>query len=184
MFVSLKMRQLSFCMISLYGIIAFGDIQIKPIEAFQIQETKNMVIQSILENLPMTMEAIEELDKNNEFEDILNPQLMYFESGGVLYVALDGDKVIGSGAIKRLDDETCELKRMWFFKPYIGKGYGLRMVNKLFEFAKNHGYKKVCLDVYFPETQHRAVTFYKKLGFYEIKPYKYSVAQLYMEKCL
>ena len=169
---------------SIWGTTVFGNIQIKQMEISQVQEVKHMIVESILQNLPMTIEDIEELDKQDEFADVFNVQSAYYDNGGMFYVVLDEDKIVGSGAIKKFDDETCELKRMWLLKPYIGHGYGLAMANKLFEFAKNHGYKRVVLDVYSPETQQKAVTFYKKLGFYEIKPYKKFLAKLYMEKIL
>jgi len=173
-----------FCM-SMNSIMGYEEVQIKLIELSQIEEVKHMMAASAFEvlQLPITIEEFEEeLNKTNEYEDLDNVQSIYCDNKGVFYIALDNNKVIGSGAIKKLDDETCELKRMWFLKQYRGKGFGLAMANKLFEFAKNQGYKKIRLDVYFPDLQQQAVTFYKKLGFYEIKPYNNSPAKLFMEK--
>jgi putative acetyltransferase len=97
---------------------------------------------------------------------------------------MDGEKIVGAGAIKKCTDEICELKRMWFLKEYRGKGLGSQMAYQLLAFAKDHGYAKIRLDIYFPQVQDRAITLYKKLGFYEIAPYNDSPAKIFMEKVL
>ncbi len=162
-------------------------LEIKPICLSQINEVKQMLTECAFElwhPYPTIEEFIKKLDETDEFKDLDALQSAYFDNNGIFYVLVDNNKIVGAGAIRWLTDELCELKRMWFLKEYRGRGLGLAMANKLLEFAKAQGYKKIRLDVYQPEMQTRAVAFYTKLGFYEIEPYNNSPAKLFMEKAL
>ncbi|MFT3896061.1 MAG: GNAT family N-acetyltransferase [Anaerolineales bacterium] len=75
-----------------------------------------------------------------EMDDV---QKSYFEDDGTFLVMLDGDKIIGTGAIKKWDNEICELKRLWFLKEYRSKGLGYQMTQELLSFARSKGYKRV-----------------------------------------
>jgi putative acetyltransferase len=118
------------------------------------------------------------------FKDILSISATYCDNNGIFLVLVDNGTVVGTGAIRKLTDDICELARLWFLKEYRGKGLGKKMTAQLLEFAKNHGYTKVRLDVYRPEIQTHAVALYKKLGFYEIERYNAADAELFMEKIL
>lgn len=116
--------------------------------------------------------------------DIEEIESHYFGNNGTFLVLLDENRVVGSGAIRKLNNETCELKRMWFLKEYRGKGYSLQMVQMLFDFAIKAGYKKVRLDLANEERQSRALEFYRKLGFYPIERYNDSPCEVFMEMYL
>ena len=108
----------------------------------------------------------EERESRPDLEDI---QAHYFENRGLFLVALNGEQVIGSGAVRKLDDDTAELKRMWLLERYHGQGVGYRLISQLFKFAREWGYLRVCLQTSFNQT--RALVFYRKIGFYEIPCY-------------
>jgi putative acetyltransferase len=55
----------------------------------------------------------------------------YFNNKGIFLVLIDNGMIVGSGAIRRLSDDICELKRMWFLKDYRGKGLGWKMAQML-----------------------------------------------------
>jgi putative acetyltransferase len=175
------------CFLKVYGIMNAENIEIKLIEPYQIEEVKRMIVEAAFEVWhPDTtfQEFEEEAYTTNVFKDLDNLQSVYFDKKGIFYVLVDDNKIVGAGAIKKIDDEVCELKRMWFLKPYRGKGLGLAMANKLVEFAKVQNYKKIRLDIWQPAKQQQAAAFYRKLGFYEIDPYNDSAAKLFMEKIL
>ena len=46
----------------------------------------------------------------------------HFDNNGVFLVLVDKELVDDIGAIRNLDDEICELKRMWCLKDYWGQG--------------------------------------------------------------
>ena len=117
-----------------------------------------------------------------KFEDMDSISSMYREPAGTFLVLLDGQRVVGTGAIRRLDEQTCELKRMWFLPAYRGKGYGARMSEALLQFARSAGYKRVRLDTT-PELA-AANRLYRRLGFYPIERYNDGPGAIFMEKCL
>ncbi len=82
----------------------------------------------------------------------------------------DDNRMICTGAVLRIDDETCELKRLWLLFDYHGQGLGYRMMQELLMFARAKGYRRMRLETD-PFAQSRAFEFYKRLGFYEIPRY-------------
>lgn len=158
-------------------------IKITPIEQYQIDEAKQVVISVCLEIWNGLLNE-DDLKRYDSMSDIDNVQSHYFDSNGTFLVLFDENRVVGTGAIRKLDDETCELKRMWFLKEYRGKGNGLQMAQMLFDFAKQAGYKKVRLDLANEERQSQALKFYKKLGFYPIERYNNSPCDVFMEMSL
>ena len=61
---------------------------------------------------------------------------VYGPPRGTFLVALDGGRVVGTGAVRPIDDETAELKRMWLLEAYQGRGIGYRLFTVLAEFAR------------------------------------------------
>ena len=61
-------------------------------------------------------------------------------------VVYEENRVIGGGAIRRYDDETIELKRVFVHTEYQGRGIGSRLVALLMEWAVELGYKKMVLE--------------------------------------
>ncbi|GAA6618372.1 GNAT family N-acetyltransferase [Scytonema sp. NUACC26] len=106
----------------------------------------------------------------------------YFDNNGIFLVLVDNNRVVGTGAIRRFNEEICELKRMWFLKEYRGRGLGKEMAQMLLDFAQKAGYKKVRLDTASQEKQSQAIEFYKQLGFYLIERYNDSLCTVFMEK--
>jgi len=109
-------------------------------------------------------------DSKGVLEDMDDIRKSYFDDDGTFLVMVDGEQIVGTGAIKKWDTEICELKRLWFLKEYRGKGLGYSMILELFSFARNKGYQRVRLKTD-PVAQSQAVNFYKRLGFHEIQPH-------------
>ena len=112
-------------------------------------------------------EMIAHYDSRGTLDDMKDIQKNYFENGGVFLVTTDNDQIIGTGAIRKLDDEMCELKRLWLLTEYHGRGLGYRMMQELLTIARERGYKRMRLETD-AVTQSRAVEFYKRIGFHEI----------------
>jgi putative acetyltransferase len=103
----------------------------------------------------------------------------YFENRGTFLVVLNGKQVIGSGALRKLDDETAELKRMWLLEAYHGQGIGYRLIGQLIDFARKNGY--TCIRLQTSPEQNRALDFYRKVGFGEITCYNEDFDEISME---
>lgn len=171
--------QSNFCM---------NTITIQPFQKHNLNEIKTIILQAVIELQIIPCNSLEELtqevEKTGELADLEHIEQLYTNNKGIFLVMVQNDKVLGMGAIKYLNEESCELKRMFFDQKQRGNGYGSTMLKDLLIYARNFGYKKIRLDVYNPATQQAAVSLYKKFEFYEIEPYKQTRAQLFMEKIL
>ena len=157
-------------------------ITIRPIQNGEIPAVKQ-IIHTVAFNifgfdgtLEESIRHFEELGIHQDLEDI---QTHYFDKGGTFLVTLDGEQVIGSGALRKLDENTVELKRMWLLEAYHGQGIGYRLLIQLFDFAREMGYTQIRLQTS-PE-QIQALDFYRRVGFYEIPCYNEDVGEISME---
>lgn len=103
----------------------------------------------------------------------------YGPPSGAFLVAVQEDRIIGTGAIRRLDDGTAELRRMWLLPEYHGRGIGFRLASTLLEFARSAGYHHVRLST--SAVQTRAIGFYERLGFYPIQRYRDTDDEIFLE---
>ena len=79
--------------------------------------------------------------KDSDLEDIEGYYLQgkWKETvGGIFYTGVVNGKIIGTSAVRRLDDKRCEIKRIYVKKEYRGKGYGKKLFLCALEFAKNN----------------------------------------------
>ncbi|MBD1894867.1 GNAT family N-acetyltransferase [Trichocoleus sp. DQ-A3] len=156
-------------------------IEIKPIKSHQVEEVKRVIIAVCNEIWQLPEEVIRHYDAMSDIDDV---QSHYFDNKGTFLVLIDEERVVGSGAIRRLSDDICELKRMWFLKDYRGRGLGTKMAQMLLDFARIIGYKKVRLDTIDEQKQAQALKLYQRLGFYFIERYNTSPCTVFMEKML
>ncbi|MCD6093982.1 MAG: GNAT family N-acetyltransferase [Candidatus Omnitrophica bacterium] len=61
------------------------------------------------------------------------------------FVAIDNDKIIGTGGIKEDDkvENKALLRRIFIHPNYRRKGYGLKILDKAIEFCKAQGYSTI-----------------------------------------
>jgi putative acetyltransferase len=145
-------------------------IQIRPIKDSEVDDAKKVILtvaHELFKGADTLEESIAKYSAQGKLRDMEDIQKNYFNNRGIFLVTIDHDRVIGTGAIKYLEEDACELKRMWLLSEYHGQGVGYRMMQELFSVAQNKGYKIMRLETD-PVFQQRAVGFYKKLGFYEI----------------
>jgi SsuE family FMN reductase len=67
------------------------------------------------------------------------------ESGGAFVLLRYGDQTVAGGAIRRYDDETAEVKRMWTSHLYRRQGLGRRVLAELEAAAVDLGYRRLYL---------------------------------------
>ncbi len=102
----------------------------------------------------------------------------YGHPEGGIYIATVDDNDAGCIAFRKLDDETCEIKRVFLYDEYRGLGLGHKMMEHVISDAKKCGYKTIVLDTLPVLTE--ALGLYKKLGFettdkYNDNPLEYAV---------
>jgi len=145
-------------------------IEIRPIQPNEITEAKRVIFTVAFElfggadTLEESMAKYSARGTLSEMDDV---QKNYFNNGGSFLVTVDDDRIIGTGAIRFLEQDVCELKRMWLLSEYHDQGLGYRMIQELFSIARKMGYTTMRLETD-RLAQSKAVAFYKRLGFYEI----------------
>jgi len=93
----------------------------------------------------------------------------YARPSGRLFVVLDEERAAGCGALRRLDERTCEMKRFYVRPEFRGRGLGRELIHTLIESAGEIGYLRMRLDTLPSMTA--AIALYRTLGFREIPPY-------------
>jgi putative acetyltransferase len=145
-------------------------VQIQPIEPQQIIEAKRVIL-SVARNIfqwPASLDdLVKQFDEQGDFLDVDNPQMYYFDRQGLFLVAIDQGRVIGTGAIRRLEGDAAELKRLWLLEAYQGRGIGYQLMQTLLRFAQTTGYRHIRLLT--DRRQDRAIRFYQRIGFQPIE---------------
>jgi GNAT superfamily N-acetyltransferase len=103
---------------------------------------------------------------------------------GGLYLAFYNGLPAGCAGIRKLDDETAELKRMFVKDEYRGHKIGVKLLQLAIDLAKQLGYTRLRLDTL--EDMIKAQQLYRSFGFYEIPAYRFNPlgGTIYMEKKL
>jgi putative acetyltransferase len=96
----------------------------------------------------------------------------YAAPTGRLLLACENDTVLGCAALRRVDESTCEMKRVYVRPAARGKGLGRRLVEAVLSEAKLAGYSRLCLDV-LPEFT-AAQELYESLGFVPAEPVSFN----------
>lgn len=98
----------------------------------------------------------------------LDPSDVTPPKGWFVVARLDG-RPVGCGALKRLDDATGEIKRVWIAADARGMRLASRIMDRLEAVAAGAGFAKVSLDTNRTLVEARAM--YLKRGYVEIAPY-------------
>lgn len=96
----------------------------------------------------------------------------YAPPEGALILADADGKTAGCVAMHRLDDDICEMKRLYVREAYRNLGLGKRLVEAVITSGKKAGYKYIRLDTL--SSMEAAQRLYLSLGFYDIDPYVYN----------
>ena len=81
-------------------------------------------------------------------------------TGFVLY---DNDKPIASIGLKRIDEESCEIVRVFVLEKYRGNGYAGMMFEKIENLARELGFKKAEMVAWVSAKS--ALRLYEKMGY-------------------
>lgn len=107
---------------------------------------------------------------NQSYDDELSylPEKYAPPYGSIYVISCDGE-IAGMGALTRLDEEYGEVKRIYLYPAFRGKGLSLPLMEQLLSDARSYGYRHVRLDTFPAMTA--ALGLYDKLGFYQIPRY-------------
>lgn len=105
----------------------------KESDAAQVKE----LISSIMRN-----EFKQELRAYPE-DDLTNISKVYGGKKDIFLVAEEGQRIVGTVAIKGEDDGVALLRRLFVHPEYRHKGYGLNLLDEAINFCKHQGYRVI-----------------------------------------
>ena len=109
------------------------------------------------------------LDIQHYDDEVRDLRKKYGLPDGRLYLAHQGDTVIGCVGLRKLSDSDCELKRLYIRPAYRGRGYARQLMARILEDARSIGYRHMLLDT-LPSLE-TAIGMYRRMGFYDIPCY-------------
>ena len=143
----------------------------------EILAAKNLIIQYV-------QWLDQDLCFQNIDDELNNFPEKYKEPEGAFIIAKDNNSVVGCVGIRKIEDKTCEMKRLFVNENYKGKGIGKKLVELIIEEAKKKNYEKIRLDTL--SIMESALKIYYKNGFNKIEPYYNNPGDnvVYLEKIL
>jgi GNAT superfamily N-acetyltransferase len=93
----------------------------------------------------------------------------YAPPGGRLALALVAGQPVGCAALRRLDEERCEFKRLYVRPQFRGGGRGRQLLAWVIAEARAAGYRQAVCDTMPAMAQ--ALAMYERAGFERTEPY-------------
>lgn len=109
------------------------------------------------------------LNIQNYAEEIEHLDIKYGAPYGRLYLAYYHEKLAGCIGLRKIDEQSCEMKRLYVRPQFRGKQIGNLLISTIIKDAKKIGYSYMLLDT-LPFLKN-AIHLYKNYGFYEIDSY-------------
>jgi ribosomal protein S18 acetylase RimI-like enzyme len=105
----------------------------------------------------------------NYAESTVEEFISYKPPNGIYYLLQIKDKIVGMGALRKLNDSTGELKRMYVRPEFRGNGFGKTLLKKLLAIGKKFGCSRILLDTgqFMTAAQH----LYRSAGFKDTNKY-------------
>ena len=95
--------------------------------------------------------------------------LPYVPPHGALLIAKINDETAGCVALRRIDEQTGEMKRLYVRPAFRSWGLGRHLIGETIQIARRAGYTALRLDTL--PSMAAAQGLYRSLGFYEIPAY-------------
>lgn len=93
----------------------------------------------------------------------------YSPPEGCLLIAVEDQDVLGCVALRKIEDNVCEMKRLFVRSAHRGRGIGRKLAQAVISASRNMGYTRMRLDTI--SSMKEATTLYRSLGFRDTKSY-------------
>ncbi len=105
-------------------------------------------------------------------EELITLPGKYAPPEGCLLMAVADGTPAGCIALRSLGYRICEMKRLYIYPRFQGKGLGKRMVQEVIRRAREMGYTTMRLDTL--PSMERAIALYTSVGFVDIEAYTHN----------
>jgi len=103
-------------------------------------------------------------DPESTDADLADIEKAYFAAGGAFYVLeSQHGSIIGAYGLYRIDERTCELRKMYLHRDYRGRGLGKRLLEDALTRARELGFSRVVLET--ASVLKEAIALYQTYGF-------------------
>lgn len=113
-----------------------------------------------------------DLSFQNFEEELAHLPNGYAPPDGCLLLAVSENQTAGCVALRKLDDDTCEMKRLYVSSQFRKSGIGKLLAEAVIEEARKLGYEQMRLDTL--PSMKQAQALYQSLGFKEIPAYRFN----------
>lgn len=115
-------------------------------------------------NMDLTFQDIEK--EFSEFRSTYGPPQ------GTYLLAFWDNQAAGGVGLRKFQADICEMKRLFVYDRFKGKGIGKTLCKKLMQLARHVGYARMRLDTIGRLVA--AIQLYEGLGFRDIEAYRYN----------
>jgi N-acetylglutamate synthase-like GNAT family acetyltransferase len=103
-------------------------------------------------------------DLNGTDRDIADIEAHYLTRGGIFeLIENEAGELLGTVGLYPINDETIELRKMYFSPKIRGQGFGKKTLQRMIEKARELSYRKIYLET--AVILKEAVHLYEKFGF-------------------
>jgi aromatic-L-amino-acid decarboxylase len=119
--------------------------------------------------------------EQGDLESLENPEKYFLDTGGAILLACRGDEILGTTALKPIENDSLELCKMGVSDAALGLGIGYVIGEAAIKKARELGAKRVYLET--NSGLSPALNLYKKLGFSRVENFTspYTRADVAME---
>lgn len=107
-------------------------------------------------------------DPDSTDKDLDDLESNYTNRGGYFGVIQVAEQIVATLGIYRINETTCELRKMYVLSSQRGQGVGKQLLEFSLQKARDLGYDKIILETATPLIE--AIALYKKYGFTEYNP--------------
>jgi len=119
--------------------------------------------------------------------ELLKLTELYAPPNGRMLIAEDAYEILGGVAYKRIDAQTCEMKRLFVRTTANGRGLGRKLCEALLQATARDGFRTMRLDT--SRDMVEAIGLYRSIGFRDVEPFvdypeRMQPMMLFMERAL